>query len=228
MVENFTAEQAYKRIKVDFKRAQNGIVGNESGQTRQGLMILAFMAMNLLEFVCRLCKSNKQDLIDFSNSLNEIEGRYFIHLPIKGLNIEKGRRGTWFMPHLQDGLRNDDLLLTLLFRIIRDGLGHQYQPSIVYLKDGKKFSIVFGVPHEKIEIRKRSNHLLCLLHKNSDIEMTIFPEYLLDHIDQAVQKSNLLNKDLSIDNLIIKHDEDIQDLKESLRNGGIEFIKALQ
>jgi hypothetical protein len=71
-------------------------------------MFLAFMAMNLLGLICRLCKSDKQALTDFSKCLNEVEGKYFIRLPIKGFHVKQD--DNWFtLPYLMEAQRNDDL-----------------------------------------------------------------------------------------------------------------------
>jgi hypothetical protein len=111
--------------------------------------MFGFIAMNLLEFICRLCQAdpNKKALLDFSNELNKIEPEYFTHLPndpkankLLGIN-----RDSFTLSYL-DPKNNDNLLLTAIYDLIRNGVAHQYdQPIVDLLLDGKKFYLPRGI-----------------------------------------------------------------------------------
>jgi hypothetical protein len=98
--------------------------------------MFGFMAMNLLEFICRLCQTdpNKKALLDFSNELNRIEPKYFTHLPndSKASKLLGINRSGFTLPYL-DPNNNDNLLLTAIYDLIRNGVAHQYDQPIVDL-----------------------------------------------------------------------------------------------
>jgi len=113
------------------------------------------------------------------------------------------------------------MLLTILLDLTRNGLGHLFQPTVFHLKGGNKFNIVFGSLSQEIEIRLKSNDLCYDLDQNGDIRMTVYPEYLLRHVELAVEKTRLLDKCLKV-----KHfdknscDVSVQQLVRALRDGG--------
>jgi hypothetical protein len=213
---------AYNIIVNDFNRVWDSLVAKETGTVHQGTMFLTFMAMNLLELVCRLCKSDEQALMDFSKCLYEVERKYFIHLPIMGHHIKQGNN--WFtLPYMNDGQRNDDLLLTYLFETVRHGLGHQYQPRIAIVKGERQFYVTLAGASGKRRRRKRSFHLNCRVAKNRDISMLVCPDVLIDDIDEAVKTADLFNRNLTIDDhMEIKRSNiDIGDIEKVLADEGV-------
>jgi hypothetical protein len=186
MVKNLEPVMAYKTIISDFNITWDALEAYEHGK-----MFLTFIAMNLLEFVCRLCRSDEQALMDFSKCLYEVERKYFIHLPIKGFHVVQGNK--WFtLPHLNDGQCNDDLLLTFLFETARHGLGHQYQPRIAIVKDERHFYLTLGGAFGKRQRRKHSYHLSCRVTRNCDISIVVYPDVLLYDIDEAVNMTTFI------------------------------------
>jgi|ERR671918_570992 hypothetical protein len=97
MVKNYEPEQAFNLIIDDFIRAWECLAkanvpsklescaGARIPGKRQGPMFFGFLAMNLLEYICRLCATSTPALLEFSNYLNAIESKYFIHLPLADL-----------------------------------------------------------------------------------------------------------------------------------------------
>jgi len=74
-------------------------VANEKGGTRQGPVFFGFLAMQQLEFACRLRTNNEEVLIEFSRCLHEIERTYFIRLPVSPPKPESS-----IMPKKEDSL----------------------------------------------------------------------------------------------------------------------------
>ncbi|MGH9982608.1 MAG: hypothetical protein ACRD8W_01475 [Nitrososphaeraceae archaeon] len=220
MVQNLPPKTVVNLITSDFEKAWKGLVKNEEKKARQPPMFFAFLAMDLLEYVCRLCKYDLQGFEDFSNNLYKTEKKYFIDLPLTRF---KAKKDDFTLPHLR-GQASDGLLLTVLFDTIRNGLGHQYQPSIINLKNGRKFTAILGGPVRDINVNARSWHLTCIIERNGDIRLFVCPEYLLRHIQKAIKESNLLDGQRG---LKIKHGEfdcksvSVEDLEASLTGGGV-------
>jgi len=235
VVENLSAEKALTFMINDFKGAWNSLAGVKDRRIGRGNFIFGFMAMNLLEFICRLCRSDAtgETLQDFSINLNKIEGKYFAHIPgslpkENGILNLKVKRGNFTLPYLDDQNKNN-MLLTLLYDLIRNGIGHQYQQLVVDLKNDSKFFITLDGPSygKIIDKNKRWRHLFCRLEKNGDISLTIYPQILLVDFEDAVKQSKLLERGLAISHLKRYYDIDSQCLVHSLKNGGIECVHAL-
>ncbi|HZD34224.1 MAG TPA: hypothetical protein VE130_03380 [Nitrososphaeraceae archaeon] len=235
MVVNLSSEIALTLMIKDFKGAWNTLAGLKDHRIGRGNFIFGFMAMNLLEFICRLCRSDptRKTLRDFSNNLNTIESKYFTHIPsslpkgsgILNLNV---RRDDFTLPYLDDQNKNN-MLLTLLYDLIRNGVGHQYQQLVVDLKNGGNFFITIDGPFygNIINKDKRYHHLFCRIEKNGDINLTVFPQILLVDFEDAVKQSKLLERGLTIGHLKRYYDIDSQSLVRSLENGGVECVHAL-
>lgn len=223
MVQNLREKTAYELIVNDFKSTWTALVEKEKCQTHQGPVFFGFLAMHLLEFVCRLCKNNEQALIEFSRCLYELERKYFIQLPnlSSGHKKSKKRKNKPFsLPHL-DGQDSDGLLLTLLFNLVRNGIAHLYQPIVINLKDDKKFYIVLGSASREIDVKENSNHLCYDIDQNGDIRMLVYPEYVLRHVELAVMQSKALDRRLKVNHFDEPLcDVSVQQLDEALRGGG--------
>lgn len=116
------------------------------------------MAMNLLEYICRLCMSDSNALRGFSEELNKIEPKYFIHLPVNLAQsrdrLDLGIKRIGFTLPYKDEQDRDKLLVTLLFDLIRNGIGHQYQQIVVDLNNGANFFITLDGPSYKNTINE--------------------------------------------------------------------------
>jgi hypothetical protein len=122
MVEkNLPPDKIHLFITSDFKRVWNSVANNPNDIGRSNFMF-ARQAMNLLEFVFRLCKNDltQNALKDFSNELRKIEPKYFTQLPSPCTSNKD------FVLFYM-GNTNGSLLLCALFDLIRNGLAHQYQ-----------------------------------------------------------------------------------------------------
>lgn len=179
-------------------------------------MFFGFLAMNLLEYICRLCATSEPDLLVFSNNLNATESKYFIHLPLAGLSV---KRDSYSLPYV-DKKQKGDLLLTLLFDTIRNGLAHMYQPTVVTLKDGKQLYFVLKGASGKIIRMKNSNHLCYNFDGSGNICVLVYPEYLLRDFQQAAEASGLFDKQLQVEPFLKDGEAGIQRLEKALKSGG--------
>ena len=216
----------------DFKSAWNTLASINDQHIGRGNFIFGFMAMNLLEYICRLCSSDPSALRDFSNELNSIESKYFTHLPVNpaqsGRKLDlRIKRDGFILPYTDEENR-DNLLLTLLFDLIRNGIGHQYQQLVVDLENRADFFITLDGPFYKntINKNKRWRHLFCRVERNGDICITVYPQILLVDFELAGKQSSLLEKNLQIDHRRFerRYDVNASQLKDSLKRGGLDCV----
>jgi len=127
MVENISAKKAVHLMISDFKSAWNNLASVNNYHIGRGNFIFGFMAMNLLEYICRLCMSDSNALKGFSEELNKIKPKYFIHLPANLAQsrdrLDLGIKRKGFTLPYKDEQDRDNLLLTLLFDLIGNGMG---------------------------------------------------------------------------------------------------------
>lgn len=200
MVKYYSERKVYKFIIGDFRNSWNRIaeLPPRSGINR-GNYMFGLVAMNLLEFICRLCQTDpsKKALLDFSNELNKIEPKYFTHLPNdpNAKSLLKINRKDYTLPYLNSN-NNDNLLLTAIYDLIRNGVAHQYdQPIVDLLLDGKKFYVIVTGPrfggHIDGRMRKSPFHLSCKLDTNGNIGLKVYPDILLRDFQKAVVYSEI-------------------------------------
>lgn len=81
MIKYYPERKVFKFIIGDFRNSWNRLAEIPRSGINRGNYMFGFMAMNLLEFICRLCQTdpNKKALPNFSNELNRIEPGYFTH-----------------------------------------------------------------------------------------------------------------------------------------------------
>jgi hypothetical protein len=223
MTINLPEKTIYQFIIKDFESAWNSIACNMKEDIGRGNFIFAFKSMNLLEFACRMCYSDRTGvaLRDFSNNLYGIEKKYFTHLPALCVQSHKGE---FTLPHIM-GQEEDDLLLSLLFDLIRHGVAHEYQQITADLLYGERFFITLsGADYPKnlgsSKGKMRNHHLDCYLLQQGDIGIQIHPNILYLDFRKAIDDSNLFDRGLTIKHLKKCYNFDATQLKNSLRNGG--------
>lgn len=147
--------------------------------------------MNLLEFAASVCVGDKSGkmISNFSNELNKIESKYFVHMSLK-IKLSK----EFDLPFLNQDRNN---LLSLLFDLVRHGLAHQYQQIIVSLKNGKRFYVSLTGADTSRWIDKASQldsstHLSNKIDSDGDLRLTVRPEILFLDFEDAIVKSKLL------------------------------------
>jgi hypothetical protein len=88
----------------DFRSAWNTLARVNDQKIGRGNFIFGFIAMNLLEYICRLCGSNSSALRDFSNGLTDIESN---------LSLKSQFSLIWYYDvspsQLKDSLKSGDL-----------------------------------------------------------------------------------------------------------------------
>jgi len=138
MVKNLTTYEIYQFIISDFEGAWDSLAANSFRKTGRGNFMFGRQAMNLLEFAARLCKvdTTGNALNSLSSEQLKIEPKYFTKLPGP---CEIPSMSDFTLPH--DGDTSGRLLLWALFDLIRHGLAHQYQQTLVKLTDGRYFHV---------------------------------------------------------------------------------------
>jgi hypothetical protein len=192
--------------------------------------MFGFMAMNFLEFICRLCQADpsKKALLDFSNELYKIKPKYFTHLPNDPKNkLLEIKRGGFTLPYLNPK-NNDNLLLTVIYDLIRNGVAHQYdQPIVDLLLDAKKLCVIVTGPgfRRQIDGRRRRDplHLSCELDTDGNIGLKVYPDILLRDFKKAVKQSKILGKNLMLNRFVRKYNTNIRMLESNLKAGGHRF-----
>lgn len=196
MVRNLTEQEIYLFICSDFEAAWNSLALNSASGIGRGNYMFGRQAMNLLEFASRLCAADTTGsaLTNFSTELKKIEPLYFTRLP-----ASCAMTSGFTLPH--DGHANGNLLLWVLFDLMRHGLSHQYQQMIVKLTDGKLFDILltgaeFGRHLATVRKSRPPRHLAFRYDGDGDIEFRVHPEILYLDIKDAVDKSGLMGAGL--------------------------------
>jgi hypothetical protein len=119
----------------DFEAAWNALA-RVPEPAHRGNFMFALHSMVLMEVACRICVSDTSGgaLRSLSAALAKRDPRYFTTLPGTGAKSPREFK----LPHLVDAQRE---LLPMLFDLIRNGQGHQYQQITVRLRDGADFQI---------------------------------------------------------------------------------------
>lgn len=158
--------------------------------------MFARQAMSLVEFVSRFYGRNTKLRKCFSNELFKIEPKYFTSLPETAAPVTQ----EFELPRL----RRKNILLWMLFDLIRNGIAHQYQQILVELPTKKYFYIQLSGPtHQRyLSSVSRSTHLGYAIESDCVLKVLLDPGILFLDLTYAVAKSDLLNKSSSFKHLI--------------------------
>lgn len=195
MVKNLSPHEIYLFIVNDFIGAWDSIAANPDPSIGRGNFMFARQAMNLVEFVALFCRNDKKIHCDFSETLFKIEPKYFTLLP-----SPCARTRDFLLPHKGD--KSGRILLWALFDIIRHGLAHQYQQTLVDLCDQKHFYISLGRGADygrclTVASQSRSsNHLGYKIDQDGDLGLKLYPDILFLDIKNAFQELALFEHDI--------------------------------
>jgi hypothetical protein len=192
MVENLTFEKIHLFIVEDFKGAWDSVAANPDPKIGRGNFMFARQAMNLLEFASILCTGDPSDaaLQTFSTELRKIEAKYFTELP-GSCSLTKD----FILPHTSSSIGSS--LLDALFDLVRHGLAHQYQQTIVTLTDGNHFYVsITGPDHGQylstFKSQRPPKHLAYTFDNDGDMNLIIYPQILFLDFEKAIDKSHVL------------------------------------
>lgn len=197
MVKNLTEDEIFRFITGDFEGVWNSVAANSDASIGRGNFLFARQAMNLLEFAGRLCASDSSGLalLDFSQELQKIERRYFTILP--SLCVMEGE---FRLPYV--GRAQGDILLWVLFDLIRHGLAHQYQQILVELKDRKHLFVEltgpgFGRDMNSIRRSRSQGRLGYYIDYDGDVGVKVYPDMLFLDFVNAMNDTMLLRRGLN-------------------------------
>ena len=203
---NLSARTLYDFITSDFESAWAALAAmqaNREGLRGRGNMMFARQAMSLLEFACRLCGSSADARADFSRALHEQDARYFTEMP--GACAVFNDRSVLLPFHPQRGPGSADrTLLTALFEMVRHGLAHQYQGITAQLADGRVLvASISGVEYGDVlgENPRRDTYLGYIKAEHDDLLVRLYPDVLYVDVRDAIARSALLERGLTIDYL---------------------------
>ena len=141
MAHRHTEAETFAFLTGDFEYAWDALAErSEAEAPNRGNFMFALHATVLLEWLSRLCASDKRSLSEFATELHNLEPKYFTELPIPC------KRPNFLFP----GIGCDPLnsLLASVWDLIRNGQAHQYHDIIVELTDGKHWALgIKGVKH---------------------------------------------------------------------------------
>lgn len=197
MVKDLDPIDIHRFIANDFSGAWDSIANNVDPTIARGNFMFASQGMTLLEFIARLCSTDRSThaLNDYSNELFGIESKYFTELPspcAHTSDFELPSRGN----------TSGNLLLWALFDLIRNGLAHQYQQIIVDLNDENQFYFTLTGPEvgrslNAVRFTSRPDkHLGYRINSDNDVQMQVFPEILFFDFEDALNSSGILQRNL--------------------------------
>jgi hypothetical protein len=199
MIQNLDPSTIFNFIVKDFEDAWDALAGVASAQNR-GNFMFARQAMVLLEWAARLAASDKNGiaLSDFSAKLYDIEPRYFTELP--GGPAPQKNKMEFKLPSMPSP-NPARQLIRALFDLIRHGQAHQYQQIPVELSDGKVFWIRLSGPTYRFQLStaesRRTVHLGYTEDQSGNIWLLVRPDLFFLDLKSAVERSNLLGRELS-------------------------------
>ena len=149
MAPNLTKQEIFQFIIGDFRAAWNALTTIPRRKIRdrsRGNFMFARQAMNLLEAAALLCSADPGSrtvpctgaLKGFSDALHEIDPLYFTELPGPCSDPRDFR-----LPFRGSSPRSE--MIWAMYDLIRNGLAHQYQQTIVELKDNVTPKLHFGI-----------------------------------------------------------------------------------
>jgi hypothetical protein len=193
MVKNLIAKEILQFIIADFKGTWDSVAMNDNQNIGRGNFMFGRQAMTLLEFISRLCSTDLsgKSLSNFSLELYMIEQKYSLSMPGKCVKLKD-----FNLPYIFKS--KSDPLIWCLFDLIRHGLAHQYQQIIANLKNNKRFAIkLTGADFKRnlkyVKCSRPFEHLSYSIDQEDDLIMTVCPEVLFLDLENAINKSNILN-----------------------------------
>jgi hypothetical protein len=161
------------------------------------------------------------------------EPKYFTIIP-KNLKLPKrndrlilrATRVEFTLPCL-GGKDGENLLLRLIFDLIRNGVAHQYQQPLVDLLNGEKFYITLIGPSYGNHLRgiRSPDYVSCDIDRNDHISLKVCPDVLFLDFQRAVDQSGILGRNLDISHLEREYDTNVQTLESALNTGGHQCAK---
>jgi hypothetical protein len=193
-----TEREIFAFLTGDFECAWDALAErSEAEAPNRGNFMFALQSMVLLEWLSRLCASDKSALSEFAVELRNLEPKYFTALPVPC------KRANFSFPGVgSDPLRS---LLAWAWDLIRNGHAHQYHDIVVELTDGKHWALgIEGVKHgwplSRVgESRSSLQHLHYLIDQDEDVMLLIHPGALFLDLRDAARNSRLLDRGLTIE-----------------------------
>ena len=217
MNDNPEPRTTYEYITGDFCHAWDALA-SKRGEVPRGNFTFGLLAMILLEWASRLCKSDRSGnaLDAFSQALCNIDMRYFSRLP--GVEVKCGKRQQFTLPSGSSEPKEE--LLAVLYDLIRNGEAHLYNPINPVLKDGGRFVVQLTGAEQKIqypvEQRIRKVHL-SYRKKGEDIALNVQTDFLFCDIAEAIKRSGILDQRLQSEGFARKYNVDSEQLANALR-----------
>ncbi|MGE4164098.1 MAG: hypothetical protein AB7G23_20415 [Vicinamibacterales bacterium] len=215
-------ETIFGFITADFENVWDSVAAARNGHGVN--YALALHAMILLEWAARLCAADGSGkaLADFNKELEAIEPRYFTKLPGRCCKTKE-----FVLPHRVSA---EDELLGMLFDLLRNGHGHQYQQMIAHLDGGGDLvlgvaKVVGGWRLADIEAADdRSGHLV-LNRLGPDLRVQVRPDLLFLDVRRAISRARLTDRGLNFEHLERTSGKfypfGVAGLEQALRDGGL-------
>ena len=207
----------------DFEAAWNSVAANSGSQNR-GNFMFAMQSMILLEVTCRVCHAdpNSDALAAVSAKLARRDPRYFTALPAACMKQPRDFK----LPH--QGSDPSKELLSVLFDLVRNGHGHQYQQIRARLSDGTDFRIsITGAEHgaslDRTLAHGRPNeHLKLFGSSGRDLWIKFMPDVFFLDLRSSIEESQLLERGLVLKYLERQYPFSGRELEESFLTAGHE------
>ena len=201
MAPNLPKEDIFDFIIGDFRDAWDALAAVSKRKARhRGNFMLARQAMNLLEAASRLCSTDsgsidipcKGALKHFSDALHAIDKKYFTELPGPCADLRDFR-----LPFRASKPGSE--LLWAMFDLIRHGLAHQYQQTIVELTDPGPPKVHFGIeltgvaPNLTLDraAKRRPRKHLGYRWQNGDLWLHVRTDRLFVDLERAIKVSGI-------------------------------------
>jgi hypothetical protein len=220
VIQNLFPQTIYDFITKDFKATWDSLASNPSNSIGRGNFMFGKQTMVLLEFLSRLCRTDKtgKALKDLSYALSAIDKKYFTQLP------GNARRPRGFdLPYCTQQPQKE--LLWHIFDLVRNGQAHQYQQIKVELYNKKSFIITltgaaYGSFLKNSRNPRPSQHLGFQKNPNGDIALYVYPNVMFLDINDAVTNCNLLGRGLSLGYLNRQYQFNSASIEAALMNAG--------
>jgi hypothetical protein len=168
--------------------------------------LFALMAMLLLEWACRLCKTDSRGraLPAFSQALNSINANYFVTLPG---SVQTPR--DFALPSIP-GMASPPLIW-MLYDLLRQGQAHHYQQLVLHLADAHVYVKLVGQPYRPMPRRLHgrwhlsqfsaghASHLEFERDDNNELFPRVMPEVMFLEINEAASRPRLLERPVRSD-----------------------------
>jgi hypothetical protein len=201
MAPNLQKQDIFDFIVGDFRDAWGSLAAVSKKEAKhRGNFMFARQAMSLLEAASRLCSTDSGTmnlpctgaLKDLSEALYIIDKRYFTELP--GPCADSGE---FRLPYRASKPGSE--LLWAMFDLIRHGLGHQYQQTIVELTDPGPKRVHFGIeltgvaPNLTLDraANRRPRKHLGYKWENGDLWLHVRTDRLFLDLERAIRESGI-------------------------------------